>query len=139
MLDVTQSGGVVPVDISALKPTAIACSVHKWLLGPYGFSLLYVCDELLDKQPLEFHDRKRCVRVCACVHVCVCVCLCVCVRVCMCVCVRVRVSVCVCLRVCVYVCACALSPSCKCLQNMPTLISFGSALSATTHNQGWCG
>ncbi|EGD75749.1 hypothetical protein PTSG_07866 [Salpingoeca rosetta] len=59
VLDVTQSGGVVPLALDRLHPTAVACSVHKWLLGPYGFSLLYVDDALLTKQPLEFHDRRR--------------------------------------------------------------------------------
>ena len=38
----------------------LACSVHKWLHGAHGFSLLYV-DPKVQPQlaPLEHHERNR--------------------------------------------------------------------------------
>ena len=42
----------------------------------------------------DIHEKLKCVRVRACMHVCVCVCVCACVCVCMCVCVCVCVCVC---------------------------------------------
>ena len=46
VLDLTQSIGVIPfsndaADEDGVGADFIACSVHKWLMGPYGFCLLY--------------------------------------------------------------------------------------------------
>lgn len=49
---------MLDLDVSALQPAAVACSVHKWLLGPYGVSLLYLSPQLRSRAvPLEYHER----------------------------------------------------------------------------------
>jgi len=45
VVDATQSLGVVPIDVKAAGIDWLACSVHKWLFGPYGMSLVYVAEE----------------------------------------------------------------------------------------------
>ena len=58
MLDGTQGIGVLDLDVSVLQPAAVACSVHKWLLGPYGVSLLYLSPQLRSRAaPMEYHER----------------------------------------------------------------------------------
>lgn len=60
VVDVTQSAGAMPIDVQQLRPDFLACSVHKWLLGPYGMSLCYVSSELMSSwQPLDQHERSR--------------------------------------------------------------------------------
>lgn len=36
IVDGTQSIGAMPFDVQRIKPTFLACSVHKWLNSPYG-------------------------------------------------------------------------------------------------------
>jgi selenocysteine lyase/cysteine desulfurase len=43
-LDVTQSLGVLPLDVQQVKPDFLACAAYKWLLGPYSIGLLYVSE-----------------------------------------------------------------------------------------------
>eukprot|EP00434_Breviolum_minutum_P028962 symbB.v1.2.025620.t1/scaffold2498.1/size77700/4 len=45
VVDATQSLGVVPIDVKAAGIDWLACSVHKWLFGPYGMSLVYVAED----------------------------------------------------------------------------------------------
>ena len=61
VLDLTQSLGVIPIDVNEIQPAFLCASIHKWLLGPYGASIMYVAPEFqgLDAQPLEFHERTR--------------------------------------------------------------------------------
>ena len=61
VLDLTQSLGVIPLDVAEVQPAFVAASVHKWLLGPYGASLMYVSPEFQghDALPLEYHERTR--------------------------------------------------------------------------------
>jgi selenocysteine lyase/cysteine desulfurase len=48
------------IDVRRLRPAFLACSVHKWLYGPYGFSLVYVSPQYhADGQPLEHFERNR--------------------------------------------------------------------------------
>jgi hypothetical protein len=56
-IDATQAAGVISIDVAVLRPAFVACSVHKWLLGPYGVSLLYVGPSLRGGRPLEAHER----------------------------------------------------------------------------------
>lgn len=44
VLDVTQSLGVVPLDVQRLQPDFLACAGYKWLMGPYSVSYLYVSE-----------------------------------------------------------------------------------------------
>lgn len=53
VLDVTQSVGAKPLNVKKLKPDFLVSSGHKWLLGPYTCSYLYVSDKYRDGQPLE--------------------------------------------------------------------------------------
>merc|ERR1712166_65450 len=61
VVDATQyvgAGGAL--DVAQIKPDFLACSVHKWLLCPYGASLLYVAKQWqAHGVPLESHDRNR--------------------------------------------------------------------------------
>lgn len=38
-VDATQSVGVMPFDVQAIRPDAVICAAYKWLLGPYGTAL----------------------------------------------------------------------------------------------------
>lgn len=58
-LDGTQSVGVEPVDVAALKPDYLAVAAYKWLLCPYGTAFMYVADEHCDQEPLEMHGFQR--------------------------------------------------------------------------------
>jgi selenocysteine lyase/cysteine desulfurase len=60
VLDVTQSAGVLPVDATRLGASFVACSTHKWLMGPYGFCLLWAAPALHPgMDPTDHHDRNR--------------------------------------------------------------------------------
>ena len=41
VLDLTQSLGVVEVDVQKLQPDFLICAAYKWLLGPYSLGFLY--------------------------------------------------------------------------------------------------
>ena len=43
-LDLTQSLGVVPFDVSRIQPDFLSCAAYKWLLGPYSIGFLYVSE-----------------------------------------------------------------------------------------------
>lgn len=60
IIDGTQSLGALPFDVQAIKPSFMACSVHKWLNGPMGMSIMYI-DEALHElwDPLDHHERSR--------------------------------------------------------------------------------
>eukprot|EP00164_Ancoracysta_twista_P006183 GFYU01008565.1.p1 GENE.GFYU01008565.1~~GFYU01008565.1.p1 ORF type:complete len:455 (-),score=80.62 GFYU01008565.1:44-1408(-) len=60
ILDVTQSLGVMDMDITKLPCDYLASSVHKWLLGPYGCGFLYVSPTHQHSGlALEHHDHNR--------------------------------------------------------------------------------
>ncbi len=60
IIDGTQSIGAFPFDVQKIKPLMVCCSVHKWLNGPYGTSLLYVDPSMHDLwEPLDLHERAR--------------------------------------------------------------------------------
>eukprot|EP01036_Dinobryon_divergens_P054051 gene54051-72237_t len=60
IIDATQSIGAIPFDIQKLQPDFVACSIHKWLCGPYGMSLMYLHpDHHNIWQPLDHHERSR--------------------------------------------------------------------------------
>ena len=41
-LDITQSGGALPLDVKRVRPNFLVCASYKWLLGPYSLGFLYV-------------------------------------------------------------------------------------------------
>ena len=53
VLDATQSLGALPLDLGAVAPDFLVAAGYKWLLCPYGFSLLYVAPRWREARPLE--------------------------------------------------------------------------------------
>jgi len=53
VLDLTQSLGVMRVDIAELDPDFIFCAAYKWLLCPYGSGFVYAAPRWHDARPLE--------------------------------------------------------------------------------------
>ncbi len=53
VVDVTQSLGVLAVDIKAMQPDFLICATYKWLLGPYSLGFLYVAPAHQTGLPLE--------------------------------------------------------------------------------------
>jgi len=59
VLDVTQSAGVMPLDVGAIEPDFLVTACYKWLLGPYSFGFLYVAPHRQNGKPIEFNWRAR--------------------------------------------------------------------------------
>jgi len=59
VLDVTQSAGVMPLDVAAIQPDFLVTACYKWLLGPYSFGFLYVAPHRQNGTPIEFNWRAR--------------------------------------------------------------------------------
>jgi selenocysteine lyase/cysteine desulfurase len=53
VVDASQSLGVLPLDVAALRPDFVVCVGYKWLLGPFGRGYLWVDREHRDGPPLE--------------------------------------------------------------------------------------
>lgn len=53
VLDVTQSLGVVSLDVQKIQPDFLICATYKWLLGPYSLGFLYVDKKHHQGLPLE--------------------------------------------------------------------------------------
>ncbi|MDD9946035.1 MAG: aminotransferase class V-fold PLP-dependent enzyme [Myxococcales bacterium] len=52
-LDLTQSLGVLPVDLSAIQPDFAAAVCYKWLLGPYTLGAVYIAPKHQNGPALE--------------------------------------------------------------------------------------
>lgn len=48
-VDLIQSAGTMPVDLTAAGVDFAACGTYKWLMGDFGFAFLYVRKELLPR------------------------------------------------------------------------------------------
>lgn len=61
IIDATQAIGVVPnINVQQLQPSILCCSIHKWLRGPSGGSLVYINPKLISLwEPLDQHGRNR--------------------------------------------------------------------------------
>jgi kynureninase len=60
IVDATQAVGIMPLNVRKLKPAMLACSIHKWLRGPSGASLVYMDKTLHEEwEPLDRHGRSR--------------------------------------------------------------------------------
>lgn len=59
VLDITQSGGVLPFDVEAVRPDFLVCACYKWLLGPYSLGFLYADPSRQDGEPLEMNWIAR--------------------------------------------------------------------------------
>ncbi len=58
-LDITQSGGALPIDIKRVRPDFLACATYKWLLGPYSLGFLYIDPKYHEGEPLEHNWIAR--------------------------------------------------------------------------------
>ncbi len=60
IVDGTQSVGIFPLDVKEIRCHVLAASVHKWLLGPHGASLVYIDSQYHNTwKPLDQHERSR--------------------------------------------------------------------------------
>ena len=55
VVDATQWAGAAPLDVQRIGADYLVCAAYKWLLGPYGLSLMYVASARQDGTPLEDH------------------------------------------------------------------------------------
>ncbi len=53
VVDATQTLGAMPFSIEEIRPDFLVAAGYKWLLCPYGFSLLYVSERYRNARPLE--------------------------------------------------------------------------------------
>ncbi len=53
IIDASQSLGVMPLDLAALRPHAVVSVGYKWLLAPMSLGVLYLHPSLHDGEPLE--------------------------------------------------------------------------------------
>ena len=59
-LDVTQSLGVLPLDVQQIQPDFLICAAYKWLLGPYSTGCVYVARRWQrDGRPIEHNWIHR--------------------------------------------------------------------------------
>jgi selenocysteine lyase/cysteine desulfurase len=59
VIDATQSLGAVPFPLEQVKPDFLVSAGYKWLLCPYGFSLMYVSERWRNSRPLEESWQAR--------------------------------------------------------------------------------
>jgi selenocysteine lyase/cysteine desulfurase len=59
VVDATQSLGVMPLSMDDVRPDFLVAAGYKWLLCPYGFSLLYVAEQWRNARPLEESWQAR--------------------------------------------------------------------------------
>lgn len=53
VIDATQSLGAMPFSMDLIKPDFLVAAGYKWLLCPYGFSIMYVSEQWRNSRPLE--------------------------------------------------------------------------------------
>lgn len=55
VLDLSQSLGVLPIDINSIDPDFAVCVGYKWLMGPYSLGYMYVSKKWqYEGEPLEY-------------------------------------------------------------------------------------
>ena len=59
VVDASQSLGAMPLDVARVQPDFLVTAGYKWMLCPYGFSLLYVAPHRHDGEPLEHNPHNR--------------------------------------------------------------------------------
>ena len=58
-IDATQSLGAMPFPMEGVKPDFLVAAGYKWLLCPYGFSLMYLSERWRTLRPLEESWQAR--------------------------------------------------------------------------------
>jgi selenocysteine lyase/cysteine desulfurase len=59
VVDLTQSVGAMPFDVSAVRPDFVVAAGYKWLLGPFSVGYLWVASEHRGGTPLEHNWINR--------------------------------------------------------------------------------
>lgn len=59
VLDLTQSLGAMPIDLTRVRPDFAVAAGYKWLMGPYGVGLLYCDPRHHDGAPIEHNWINR--------------------------------------------------------------------------------
>ncbi len=59
VLDLTQSAGVFPTDLSRIQPDFAVAATYKFLMGPYGLGFLWVHPKWRDGRPVEENWGSR--------------------------------------------------------------------------------
>lgn len=59
VVDASQSFGMMPLDLAAVRPDFLVAVGYKWLLGPYGLSYLYADEKYWGGVPLEQNWLSR--------------------------------------------------------------------------------
>ncbi len=60
VLDLSQSAGVLPIDIESIQPDFAVAVGYKWLMGPYSLGYLYVSEKWQQQgEPLEYSWMTR--------------------------------------------------------------------------------
>ncbi len=59
VVDVTQSLGALPLDVSQVQPDFLIAASYKWLLGPYSLGFVYAAPQHRAGRPLEFNWIAR--------------------------------------------------------------------------------
>ncbi|HHL42411.1 MAG TPA: aminotransferase class V-fold PLP-dependent enzyme [Hellea balneolensis] len=59
VLDLTQSLGAMPFDVTTVKPDFMIAAGYKWLMGPYTLGYLYVDPKWKNAKPLEHNWMNR--------------------------------------------------------------------------------
>ncbi len=59
VLDLTQSLGAQPFQVSDIRPDFAVCATYKWLMGPYSLGFLYVDPKWHIAEPLEHNWMNR--------------------------------------------------------------------------------
>jgi selenocysteine lyase/cysteine desulfurase len=59
-LDVTQSLGVLSLDVNRVQPDFLSCATYKWLMGPYSLGFLYASERWQrEGRPIEHNWIQR--------------------------------------------------------------------------------
>ena len=58
-IDATQSLGATPFQLEKVEPDFLVAAGYKWLLCPYGFSIMYVSERWRNSRPLEESWQAR--------------------------------------------------------------------------------
>src|SRR4029453_13984462 len=53
VIDVIQSIGALPFDVSEVRPDFLIAASYKWLLGPYGVGFMYVDEKHREGRPIK--------------------------------------------------------------------------------------
>jgi len=59
VVDASQSLGAMPFDVARVQPDFLVTAGYKWMLCPYGFSMLYVAPPRHSGTPLEHNPHNR--------------------------------------------------------------------------------